>query len=173
MTTKVITDSLLYVEGGDCFGKAKKITPPKITYGGVEIKDISSIGTLTLNNGKIEPLTCEITLNSFYPEIFAKTANPYKAVNLKIYSNSFEYQNDTKTGSESIKLFMRCSPKEFGLLGEINEQDNMEYDMSFNVSMAQLIVGGRELYHIDFTNQIFVVDGVDIRGEILANLGLK
>lgn len=172
-TTKVITDSLLYIGGGDCFGRAKKVTPPKITYGSVEIKDIASMGTLILNNGKVDPLTCDITLNSFYPEVFAKIANPFQAVDLKIYNNSFEYQNDTKTGSQSIKLFMRGSSKEFGLLGEINEHDNMEYDMSFNVSMAQLIVGGRELYHIDFTNQIFIVDGVDVRSEILGNLGLK
>ena len=154
MTIKAITDSLIYVEGGDCFGKAKKVTPPKITCGGVEIKDPASLGTLILNNGKIDPLTCDITLNSFYPEIFAKIANPFQAVNLKIYNNIAEYQNDTKIGNQSIKLFMRGTSKEFGLLGEINEHDNMEHEMSFNVSMAQLIVGGRELFHVDITNNI-------------------
>lgn len=172
-TTNVITDSLLYTGGNECFGRAKKITPPKITYGGVEIKDIASIGKLTLPNGKLEISDCNITLNSFYKEIFRKVANPFQAVEIKVYNNIFEFQNDTKIGSESVKLLMRCSSKELELLPEINEHDGKEHNIALNCSMVQLIVGNKEEYHVDVVNDIWIIDGVNIRDEIKRNLGMS
>lgn len=172
-TTNVITDSLLYTSGNECFGRTKKITPPKITYGGVEIKDIASMGKLTLPNGKIEISDCNITLNSFYPEIFRKVANPFQGVEIKVYNNIFEFQNDTKLGSKSIKLLMRCSSKELDLLPEINEHDGKEYNLALNCSMVQLIVDNKEEYHADIVNDILMIGGVNIREEIKQNLGMK
>ena len=169
----VFTDACIYIGGNDCFGKASKVTPPSIKYGKHEIKDLGTIGAMNLPNGKInDALECTITLNSFYPDIFKKIANPFKAVDLKVYSNFTEFENDDATGNVGTKLFLRGSSQEFGLLGEQNQHDNMDYEMKFDLTMARLVVDNKELYYIDIPNNVFIIDGVDVRKDIVKNLGL-
>lgn len=171
---RVFTDSCLYIgTNNDLFGRATSITPPSIKNKKVELSDLGSIGEIKLSNGKIEAIETTITLNSFYPDVFAKIANPFRAVELKAYENFVEYENEDAVENIGSKLFMRGTSQEFGLLGEMSEHDNMSYEMKFDLTMARLIDNGKELYYIDIPNNVFIVNGVDVREDILKNLGLR
>lgn len=169
----VFTDCCLYIGSNELFGKAKSIEPPTIQNKKVELSDLGSLGTIKLFNGKIEAMETTITLNSFYREVFEKIANPYKAVDIKAYGNFTEYENDTATENFGTKLFLRGTSQEFPLLGTMSEHDNMEYEMKFDLTMARLVQDNKELYYIDIPNNIYIVGGVDIRSDILRNLGLR
>lgn len=171
----VITDACLYIGvNNDCFGRASKVTPPTIKHGKVTLKDLATMGELSLSNGKIEgTLETKVTLNSFYEDVFNKISNPFKAVDLKICSNVMEFENDDVTSNTGMTLFMRGRSDEFGLLGELNEHDNMNHEITFHCSMVRLVKNGKELYYIDIANNIWIVNGIDIRKDIIKNLGLS
>lgn len=169
----VFTDSCIYINSNDCFGRANSVTPPVIKNTKIELKDLGTVGAIKLSNGKVEALEATINLNCFYSDIFKEIANPFDAVSIKVYSNFVEYVNDAADSNVGSKLFMRGTSQEFGLLGEAKEHDNMTYEMKFDLTMARLVHNGSELYYIDIPNNIWVVNGVDIRSDILENLGLK
>lgn len=172
VTRNVFTDACVYIGTNDCLGRANSVTPPTITHSTVELKDLGTVGAIKLSNGKIEALEATINLNSFYSDIFKKIANPFDAVDIKVYSNYVQYENDTAAENIGSKLFLRGTSQEFGLLGEQKEHDNMEYEMKFDVTMARLVYNGSELYYVDIPNNIWIVNGVDIRSSVLTNLGL-
>lgn len=168
----IFTDSCVYIGNNDCFGRANSVTPPTIKHSKIELKDLGTIGAIKLANGKIEAIETTINLNCFYPDVFKKVANPFSSVDLKVYSSFMEYENDSAVDNIGSKLFMRGTSQEFGLLGEMKEQDNMSYEMKFDLTMARLVHNGKELYYIDIPNNIWLVNGVDVRKDILKNLGL-
>lgn len=171
----VITDACVYIgANNDFFGRASKAVPPVIKHGEVELNDLGSMGTLTLSNGKIDgALETKITLNSYYKDAFQRIANPFAAVDLKICSNIMQYENGEVADNTGLTLFMRGKSSEFPILGEMNEHDSMSYEMTFKCPMVRLVDNGKELYYIDIENNIWFVDGVDIRKEIMKNLGLR
>lgn len=171
----VITDACVYIgANNDYFGRAKKVVPPRIKHGEIEDKSIGLLASLFLANGKIDgALETKITLNSFYQDAFLSVANPFSSVSLKICSNLMRFENDEVIDNTGLTLFMRGKSDEFGLLGEFNEHDNMDYELTFKCSMARLIDNGKELYYIDIPNNIWKVNGVDIRKDIIKNLGLS
>ena len=169
----IFTDANLYVGDLGCFGRANSITPPPIKNKKNELNDLGSIGAIKLSNGKIEALEATIKLNCFYPDIFRKIANPFAAVDLKAYANFMEYENDSAKDNIGAKLFMRGTSSEFALLGEMKEHDNMDYEMKFDLTMARLVYNGVEEYYIDIPNNIYIIGGIDVRADIMKNLGLK
>lgn len=174
MTVKrnLFTDCCVYIGSNDCFGRANSVSAPVIKNSKIELKDLGSIGAIKLSNGKIDAIESTINLNCFYEDVFKKIANPFSAVDIKVYGNFMEYENDSAVDNISSKLFMRGTSQEFGLLGDMKEHDNMEYEMKFDLTMARLVYKGKELYYIDIPNNIWIVNGVDVRRNILKNLGL-
>lgn len=174
MATKrnIMIDANAYLGDNSLFGKFTTFETPKIKNTTIDVKDLGSIGTYKLPTGKIEALESKAILNSFYPDIFAEIANPYKAIDITLYSNIQNYTNDTVTSNQGTKLFIRGTSAEFPLLGDFKEHENLNTELKFNISAARLVVDGKELYNIDIPNNIFIVNGVDIREQINANLGL-
>lgn len=172
MKRNVIIDANAYIGDNLLFGKFSAFEMPVIKNTTIDCKDLGSSGTYKLPTGKIEALEAKATLNSFYSDVFATIANPYTAVDMTIYSNVQNYTNDTVTSNQSVKLFLRGTSAQFPLLGNFKEHENINTELTFNLSAARLVVDGVELYNIDIPNNIFVVNGVDIRAQVNANLGL-
>lgn len=171
----VITDACVYIGvNNDLFGRATKAVPPDIKHGEVTLKDLGGIGELSLSNGKLDgALETEIVLNSYYKDVFEQIANPFGAINMKICSNVMQFESDEVSDNTGLTLFMRGRSSEFKTLGELNEHDNMNYPMKFKCSMVRLVDNGKELYYIDIPNNIWKINGVDIRKDIIKNLGLS
>ena len=168
----IFTDACVYVDGMQTLGLATTVTPPNITYKTIEDNSLGAIATQEFNNGKIEAMEAKITFNCFYKDIFSKVAHPFRSVQLAIYGNFIEYAGDEPVDNYGSKLFLRVSPKEFALHGEMNEHENIKPEYTLRVSAARLVVKGEELYNIDISNNILVVGGIDVRGAVLANLGI-
>lgn len=168
----VLTDAVVYLDNNCTLGVAKKVTTPKITPGSITRKTLAGVGEETLNNCKVTVGELQLTLNSFIPEIFATIADPCSAISLKIFANAMEFADGTPTGNKAIELYIRGTSKEFETLGEINEHDDVDYPMTFACNKVRLVADNKELYNIDISNHQYIVNGVDIRKEIVKNLGL-
>lgn len=164
----ILTKSTIYL-GENLFGKASKITAPDIDHETLEIKN--ALGTYNVNTA-IKAMTTSVTLNGFYKSVFDKIANPLSEINMTIYGSLDTFNNETLTKSEQAKLIIRGSSQKFSLLGELEQQNNIDYSIDFNCSSARLFVGNIEKYYIDIPNMIWKIGGVDILAKIKKNLAL-
>ena len=81
-----IYNANVYIDGNNLLGKASEITAPEVEYTMDEVTGLGLFGTIKLPSG-MEALESEIKWNSFYPEVAARSKNPFKAVQLMIRSN--------------------------------------------------------------------------------------
>lgn len=171
-TRNIIVDAGLYIGSADCIGRVTKIGAPTLKYKGIEINDLGSVGTYELNTGKLEKVDMKITLNCFYEDVFKEVANPFNPLDIVLRGNVMEYAGDELQRHKPLKLFARGTSKELPLLGEFSEHDNMSHEITLNLSAAREVVDNNELYHFDIPNDILIINGVDMRAQINANLGI-
>lgn len=169
---RILTDAIIYIGQNSTLGTAKEVTVPQVKPVFVERKNLGGVGTQYLPNGKVDIDDVKVVLNSFYSDIFETIANPFGAVSLKITANSMKFANGEVDTHESVELYIRGRSNEFGLLADMKEHDDSDYPMNFHLSKVRLVVGGKEKYHVDFDNNVYIVNGVDVRAEINKNLGL-
>lgn len=169
---RVMTDAVIYVGQNSTFGIAKEVTVPQVKPVFLERKPVGGVGTQYLPNGKLDIDDLKVVLNSFYPDVFKEISNPFDAVSLKITANSMKFANGTVASHEPVELYIRGFSNEFGLLADMKEHDDSDYPMTFHLAKVRLIVGNKELYHVDFDNDVYIVNGVDVRADINKNLGL-
>ena len=165
----ILTNSTIYI-GENLFGKAKKITAPEIEIDTEEIK--TGYGKYNLPKG-INAMSCNVELTGFYKDVFKKISNPFAEINMTIYGSLDTYSNETLTSSEQAKLVIRGSSQKFGLLGELEQQENITQTIDFSVSAASLYIGKTELYSIDVPNLIYRKDGIDLLTHVKRNLALN
>jgi|GEM_PF-7058178 len=167
--TVILTNSTIYI-GENLFGKASKITAPEIEIDKEEFK--TGYGKYNLPKG-INAMSANVTLNGFYKDVFKRISNPFAEINMTIYGSLDSYTNETLSSSEQAKLILRGSSQKFSLLGELEQQENIEYEMDFDVSAASLYIGKTKLYEIDVPNLIYEKDGVDMLEHIRKSLALN
>ncbi len=155
--------------GKNLFGVASKFQGPDIESATVEIKN--GIGTYNLPVG-INAMSASLTLISFDKDVFSKVANPFAEINFTVYQSLDSFSNENLTKSESVKVVLRGSSSKFPLLGELEQQTNVEETLEFNISSAKKYIGSKEIYHVDIPNLIWKVNGVDLSAQLKKNLGL-
>lgn len=168
--TNIITNANIWVEGANLLGKADEVQSPVVKIKTVENKALGMIGTSVLPSG-VEKLEAKIKFNSFYADAFNLIANPYKTVNIQVRGNIEKYSNNTKTGDDSVALFMAGMFDSIPLLGNIKSQEKVEFETSMQVNYAKLTVAGIELYEIDVINNIWNVAGKDMLLAYRINIG--
>lgn len=168
----VLTDATFFLDGVGTFGKATEVSVPTIKPQKVERKSIDGVGTLKLPTGKVELDTFKANLNCFYPEIFKKIANPFKSVSVIVYGNLMGFSNGSQNSNNKASLFMTCSAAEYKALCDKKEHDDTTYELNFDPSSSRLVYNNEELQNIDLDNNIYKVNGEDIRKDILKNLGI-
>lgn len=168
----VLTDVSLFLDGVGTFGQTSEVSVPTIKIVKVERKSIDGVGTLKLPTGKVELDSFKAVLNSFYPEIFKKIANPFKSVGITVYGNLMGFSNGSQDSNNKAALFMTCSAAEYKALCDKKEHDDSNYELSFDPSSSRLVYNNEELQNIDLDNNIYKVNGEDIRKDILKNLGI-
>lgn len=168
----VLTDATFFLDGVGTFGQATEVSVPTIKPVKVDRKSIDGVGTQKLPTGKVEVDTFKAVLNCFYPEIFKKISNPFKSVSIIVYGNLMGFSNGSMDSNNKASLFMTCSASEYKALCDKKEHDDTSYELSFDPSSIRLVYNNQELQNIDLDNNIYDVDGEDIRKDILKNLGL-
>ena len=165
----ILSNSTIYI-GKNLFGKASTVTCPDI-----DIKTIEQqigYGTMELPVG-VNALKTSVTITGFDKDVFSKISNPFQEINMTVYGSIDEYTNETLSSSKQAKLVLRGASQKFGLLGELKQQENIEYPIDFNVSAAKLYIDGKEMFAIDVPNLIWRKDGIDLLATIKRNLALN
>lgn len=169
---EIMVDCNFYVGDKNCFASASEVSVPSIKYKKVEFSSIASIGTQKLPTGKIEALESKVKLTGFSSDVFSEVADPFGSVDVTVYGDLVSFDGDEVTGHKPAVLSMSVSTAEFKALGDKKEHDNIEQEITFDVSAFTLEVNGKELYKVDIANNILKVNGKDLRKDINANLGL-
>ncbi len=167
--TTILTNSTIYI-GENLFGWSPKVTAPEIEIDKEEIK--TGYGKYELPKG-INAMSATVELTGFNKNVFKKISNPFGEINMTIYGSLDTYTNESLSSNEQVKLVLRGSSKKFGLLGELEQQENIKQPIEFSVSAASLYIGKTEIYAIDIPNLIYRKDGVDLIAHIRKNLALN
>mgnify|MGYP000008138440 CR=1 FL=1 len=169
----VMVDCNFYIGDKNCFASATEVTVPPVKYKKTETSSISSIGTLKLSTGKIEALESKVKLSGFSSEVYEEIADPYSSVDVTVYGDLAVFEGNELTSHKPAVLYLTCSTSEFKPLGDKKEHDNIEQEITLDVSAFEFQVDGKTLHKVDVPNNILIVNGKDLRSAINANLGLN
>lgn len=165
----IITKANVYL-GKSLFCIANKVTAPDIDMETITITH--GLGSYDLNTA-FKAMKANINIQGFDKDVFKTISNPFGWLNFTIYGALEEYSNESLVGSEQVKLIIRASSKKFSLLGELEQQKNLDYPIDFNVSAAKLYIENKEQYVIDNINQIYRIGGVDLLAKVRKDLALN
>lgn len=166
-----LTNANVYLDGVNFFGRAEEIELPKVQQKYAEHKALGLVGTAEFWTG-IDKLEAKIKWSSLYPEAYAAMANPTQVVALTVRSSLEQYDGTQgRTAQLPVRAELRGCFKEFPM-GSFKPKDNVEFDSTFSVYYAKLVVDGQDLFEIDVLNNLYKVDGEDLLAEYRVNLGL-
>ena len=164
-----IYNANVYIDGNNLLGKAAEITAPEVEFTMDEVTGLGLFGTIKLPSG-MEALESEITWNSFYPEVAARSKKPFKAVQLMIRSN---LQTFDAAGLQKEVPMVTTMTGTFGkdALGGFKPKEKAEFSSTFHVNEVRQVADGRELFYYNSFNNILRVDGVDVLAQMRKNIG--
>lgn len=164
-----IYNANVYVNGNSQLGRASEFKLPEISISTDEHKGLGMVGTIKLPSG-VEALEGEITWNSFYPDVFIKIYNPFKACQLMVRANVQAF-NAAGLAVEVPMVTMVTATFHKNPLGSYKPKEKAEFSSSYQATEIRQTLNGREtLYFNAFTNQ-YRVNGVDMLTQMRRNIG--
>ena len=159
----------VYIDGNNLLGKAAEITAPEIEFTMDEVTGLGLFGTIKLPSG-MEALEAEMTWNSFYPEVAARSRNPFKSAQLMIRSN---LQTFDAAGLEKEVPMVTTMTGTFGKdsLGGFKPKEKAEFSSTFQVNEVRQVADGRELFYYNAFTNTLRVDGQDVLSQMRKNIG--
>ena len=157
------------IDGNNLLGKAAEITAPEIEFTMDEVTGLGLFGTIKLPSG-MEALEAEMTWNSFYPEVAARSRNPFKSAQLMIRSN---LQTFDAAGLEKEVPMVTTMTGTFGKdsLGGFKPKEKAEFSSTFQVNEVRQVADGRELFYYNAFTNTLRVDGQDVLSQMRKNIG--
>ena len=164
-----IYNANVYIDGNNLLGKAAEITAPEIEFTMDEVTGLGLFGTIKLPSG-MEALEAEMTWNSFYPEVAARSRNPFKSAQLMIRSN---LQTFDAAGLEEEVPRVTTMTGTFGKdsLGGFKPKEKAEFSSTFQVNEVRQVADGRELFYYNAFTNTLRVDGQDVLSQMRKNIG--
>ncbi|MFC3874903.1 phage major tail tube protein [Neisseria musculi] len=164
-----IYNANVYIDGNNLLGKAAEITAPEIEFTMDEVTGLGLFGTIKLPSG-MEALEAEMTWNSFYPEVAARSRNPFKSAQLMIRSN---LQTFDAAGLEKEVPMVTTMTGTFGkdALGGFKPKEKAEFASTFQVNEVRQVADGRELFYYNAFTNTLRVDGQDVLSQMRKNIG--
>ena len=164
-----IYNANVYIDGNNLLGKAAEITAPEIEFTMDEVTGLGLFGTIKLPSG-MEALEAEMTWNSFYPEVAARSRNPVKSAQLMSRSN---LQTFDAAGLEKEVPMVTTMTGTFGKdsLGGFKPKEKAEFSSTFQVNEVRQVADGRELFYYNAFTTTLRVDGQDVLSQLRKNIG--
>ena len=164
-----IYNANVYIDGNNLLGKAAEITAPEIEFTMDAVTGLGLFGTIKLPSG-MEALEAEMTWNSFYPEVAARSRNPFKSAQLMIRSN---LQTFDAAGLEKEVPMVTTMTGTFGKdsLGGFKPKEKAEFSSTFQVNEVRQVADGRELFYYNAFTNTLRVDGQDVLSQMRKNIG--
>ena len=165
-----VTNANIYLDGKSLLGKAEEVTSPLIKQIMSEHKALGMNGKVELPSG-VDKLETRIKWSSFYPDVLAKIANPYQALQLQVRASVKTYNSNGLATEVPLVIHITGTCKDFPT-GSYKQHDNVELESNFNVTYCKVVLNGVEITEVDVLANIHKVNGVDILANYRANLGI-
>lgn len=164
-----IYNANVYIDGNNLLGKAAEFKLPEIEWSQDEVKGLGRIGTIKLPSG-VEAMEGEVSWNSLYPEVAARAANPFKAVQLMVRSNLQTFDARGLAQEVPVVTLVTALFSKNGM-GTLKPKEKSEQASTYQAHEIRQLIDGREvLYYNAFTNQ-YRVDGADVTAQMRKNIG--
>ncbi len=164
-----ISNANIYIDGNSLLGHAASIKLPEIEMEMIEHKTLGMVGTVELPGG-VNALTGEINWDGFYPEVLAKSYNPFSNVQLMVRANVQQF-NSAGMGAEEPMVMMLNVLFKKNPLGEYKPKEKAEFTSEFSAFSINQKVGGKELLFYDALANIYRVNGQDMLAKYRSNIG--
>lgn len=169
VTINQITNANIYLDGNSLLGHAKVVKLPEIEIEQINHKALGMVGTVELPAG-VNALSGEIQWDGFYPEVLAKSYNPFKNVQLMVRANVQVFNSQGLAAEEPMVCMLNAAFKK-NPLGEYKPKEATEFTSEITVHSINQKVSGKELLFYDALANIYRVDGVDMLAKYRANVG--
>lgn len=164
-----ITNANVYLDGQGLLGRAEEVQLPTVKAKMVEHKALGMVGTIEAFAG-IEKLDGKIKWASFYPDVMAKTANPFRAVRLQVRGSMAIMVGGSVSRQAPAVAQLTVAFK--GLpLGTYKQHDNVELETDFTAYYVKLTVDGQAVIELDTMANIYKAGGQDLLAQYRANIG--
>lgn len=111
-----------------------------------------------------------MTWNSFYPEVAARSRNPFKSAQLMIRSNLQTFDARGLAQEVPVVTLVTALFSKNGM-GTLKPKEKSEQASTYQAHEIRQLIDGREvLYYNAFTNQ-YRVDGADVTAQMRKNIG--
>ncbi|KAF0205495.1 MAG: phage tail core [Gallionellaceae bacterium] len=163
-----ITNANVYLDGASLLGKAEEIKLPDITAKMVEHKALGLAGTIELPSG-FDKMEGEVKWSSYYADVMAKAANPFKFVSIQVRCNVETYSTQGRTEEKPLVTFLTVAFKK-NPGGTFKQHDNAEFPTSFSVYYIKQVLDGQDILEFDAMSNIYKVNGEDMLANYRANV---
>jgi hypothetical protein len=160
ITINRITNANIYLDGGSLLGKAEEIKLPDVTAKMNEHKALGMIGTVELPSG-FDKMEGEIKWSSFYKDVMAKVANPFKFVALQVRANVETYGAQGRIEEKALVTFLTVAFKK-NPGGTFKQHDNAEFPTSYSCYYIKQQLDGQDVLEFDAMSNIYKVNGEDM-----------
>lgn len=164
-----VTNANIYADGNNLLGRAEEIAMPDIEAIMQDHVALGMIGELEFASG-FKKLEGSIKWNSFYKDVSAMLANPYKAVQLQCRSNIETHGSQGLIRQASLVTFITLTFKK-NPLGNFKPRTNVDLSSAFSATYIKQVIDGEEMLELDYMANIFRVRGEDILATYRKNIG--
>lgn len=164
-----VTNANVYIDGNSLLGRAEEVKLPEVTAIMQSHKALGMVGQLELPAG-FDKMEGEIKWNSFYPEVAAKTANPFKSVQLQVRSSIEVYGAQGRISEVSLVVFLTVQFKS-NSMGSFKQHENAENTAKFTCTYIKQVIDGADVLELDVLANIYNVNGEDQLANYRSNLG--
>jgi hypothetical protein len=164
-----LTNANVYIDGASFLGRAEEVELPDIKHKMEEHLALGMIGTLEAWSG-IEKMTAKFKWSSFYKEVMAKSANPFKSVQIQVRGSLETYATAGRIAETPVVAHLIGQFKSIPM-GNYKQHKNVEQTNEMAVHYAKLVVDGAEVFEFDALANIYKVNGQDMLANYRANIG--
>lgn len=164
-----LTNGNIYVNETNLIGKFDEIQLPSVKPKMADHDPMGLVGVVSYAS-KMEKLEGKIKWNSFYKDVYAKFANPYKSLRVMFRSNMEKYVGADRASQVPYVVTMNINS--MGVPGgNFKAGDNAEFETDFTATYMKIEENGVTVLEFDAVNNIYFVDGVDLLKEYRENIG--
>lgn len=167
---QTLYDANTYLNGENYYGRMEEVTLPDLKWKMTDHKAMGMGGAIELPAGN-DKMEMKLKLNSLYESAMTAFANPYVEQLIILRGNVQVWEGNDMVGEKAAVAFIRGKSKGLPPIG-LKHQDNPDLETTIAVTAYKLEVDGVELFDVDYLQQKFVVDGVDLWAQRRANLGI-
>ncbi|MBK8638024.1 MAG: phage major tail tube protein [Chromatiaceae bacterium] len=164
-----VTNANVYLDGTSFLGRAEEVDLPNIKHKMSQHKALGMVGTIESWSG-IEKMEAKFKWSSFYKEVLAKAADPFKAVSVQVRSSLETYSSAGRIAEVPVVVFLTGQFDSIPA-GNYKQHDNVEITNGMTVSYCKVVVDGVDVVEFDAFANIYKVKGQDLLSTYRANIG--